>query len=96
MKCAECRARCMSSGGIDPLISGHKNGRVLESICYACPSFDRDTFDRMRYPHDSQPQYVAPTDDQLNQVKAELAHIHTSIHELQAKKARPKSYGYTA
>lgn len=96
MNCQTCRERCVSQGGIDPLIAGHKNGRFLESICYACPSFDRETFDNMRYPHNSQPQYVAPTSDQINQVKAELAHIHTDLHALQAKKAKPKSYGFTA
>ncbi len=91
MNCDLCREQCISSGGIDPLIAGHKDGRFLEAICYACPSFDRDTFDNMRYPCNSLPQYIAPTYDQINQVKAELAHIHTKLHELQAKKAKKGS-----
>jgi hypothetical protein len=87
--------RCKERLGVDPMIASYEGGcwpthRRIHSICETCPQFDYEEAQKERIGKRPE-EHPIPTPilrKEFNQLKGEVAHIHTEVHSLKGLKSR--------
>jgi hypothetical protein len=98
MNCQECKGRLYPT---DPTVGFSHEGRYYPPLCEGCPNQNspEQEIERLKNRIEKLEELVAMPgsiprryQDRLQQLQGELAHVHSEVHEMKAKKKRQSKY----